>query len=80
MIIDFQRLYEINSKNGRQCINYNKNPNKVRAVRMLVKSEFSKHKRERDEEKIQELRKKYFFDISAITGISNYLLFTIKQY
>lgn len=48
-------------------------PNKVTAVRRLVKNEFYKNKHITDPEKIQSLR------FGAIRGISNYLLLTIKD-
>ena len=48
-------------------------PNKIIAVRKLVKHEFNKNKFEKDQEKIESLR------YNAIRGISNYLLLTVKQ-
>lgn len=47
-------------------------PNKVRAVRALVKKEFHKNRLETDPEKIEALR------FNAIRGISNYLLLTVR--
>ena len=47
-------------------------PNKVRAVRSLVKKEFHKNRLETDPEKIEALR------YNAIRGISNYLLLTVR--
>ena len=48
-------------------------PNKVIAVRKLLKQEFFKHRNEKDPEKIQSLR------FNAIRGISNYLLIIVKD-
>ena len=47
-------------------------PNKVIAVRSLVKREFNKNRFEKDPEKIEALR------FGAIRGISNYLLLTVR--
>ncbi len=48
-------------------------PNKVLAVRKLVKNEFLRNSKEKDPEKIQSLR------YNAIRGISNYLLIMVKD-
>ncbi len=46
---------------------------KINAVRILIKREFEKNKTEADAEKIDSLR------FNAIRGISNYLIFMVKE-
>ena len=48
-------------------------PQNISPIRKLVKSEFYKNKGETDEKKINELRS------NAISAISNYLIFSIKE-
>lgn len=45
----------------------------------MLKSEFSKHRSVTDPDKIEELRGKYNV-LSAIRGLSNYLVYTVKSY
>lgn len=48
-------------------------PPKINAVRLLIKREFEKNRKESDSEKIDSLR------FNAIRGISNYLIFMVKE-
>lgn len=47
--------------------------NKIQAVRKLLKNEFLKNKNVQDQTKIDDLR------FNAIRGISNYLIFKVKD-